>query len=251
MFDGTTRLSQNGTSVYHFSSLACFAEFVVVPAVCCVPMPREVPFDVAALIGCAVTTGVGAVLNTAKVEAGSSVAVFGVGGVGLSMILGAKHVGASPIIAVDIVAEKLETALQLGATHGIASDSNVAEEIQSLTGGRGADYAFEAIGIPAVQELCFESVRPGGTVVLAGIARSDQQLAFSSAKLTRQEKTIMGCYYGTSDPARDFPAYAKLFQAGKLELDRLVSKRYRLEQIGEAYEDLLSGSIARGVIEFD
>ncbi len=154
MMDGTTRLSRNGQPVYHFSALACFADYAVVPQECCVPMRPEVPLPVAALIGCAVTTGVGAVLNTARVPPGSSVAVFGAGGVGLSVILGARLAGASRIIAVDRAESKLKMACDFGATDSLMAGPEAPAAIRELTEGRGADYVFEAVGIPAVQEQC-------------------------------------------------------------------------------------------------
>lgn len=251
MIDGTTRLSKNGEPLYHFSALAAFSEFAVVPQECCVPIHNEVPMPVAALIGCAVTTGVGAVLNTARVTAGSSVAVFGVGGVGLSIIAGALYAGAETIIAIDRNGVKRTIASDLGSTHFFLNDESVVERIRDVTGGRGADYVFEAVGIPSVQEQCLSAVRPGGVVVLAGIAPIESSTNLPGATLTRQEKTVMGSYYGTSDPASDFPKYARLYLEGQLKLDRLISQHYRLDQINEAYQHLLAGESARGVIVFD
>lgn len=248
MLDGTTRLSKDGKPVYHFSSLACFAEYAVVPQECCVPVRREVPLPVAALIGCAVTTGVGAVLNTARVSRGSSVVVYGAGGVGLSIILGARYAGAGRIIAVDRFDAKRERALQCGATDFLPVSGDTIQQIQSLTEGRGADYVFEAIGIPAVQEECLHAARPGGTVVLAGISPVGSSTNLPGALITRQEKTIMGSYYGTANTAADFPRYADLFLKGDLPLNLLISKRYSLDQINQAYADLLTGVTGRGII---
>lgn len=250
MMDGTTRFSIRGQPVYHFSALACFSERVVVPQECCVPLPDEVPLAVAALIGCAVTTGVGAVLNTARVEAGSHVAVFGAGGVGLSIIMGAKLAGAGRIIAIDAHEAKGDIALSLGATDVLMNGPEVIGGIQALTEGRGADYVFEAIGIPAVQEQCLAAVRPGGTVVLAGISPMGSGTNLPGAIIARQEKTVKGSYYGSANAARDFPLYADLYLHGKLDLDRLISRTYGLEQINEAYADMLAGETARGVITF-
>jgi len=251
MLDGSTRLSKAGQPVYHFSALACFAEYCVVPQECCVPFKEEVPLAVAALIGCAVTTGVGAVLNTASVKPGSSVAVFGAGGVGLSIIMGAHLAGATHIIAVDKAPAKLEMACSFGATEALLGGPQVNDAIRGLTGGRGADYVFEAVGIPALQEQCLEAARPGGTIVLAGISPMGSGTNLPGAIITRQEKTIMGTYYGSANTARDFPLYGELFLRGQLPLDKLVSKTYPLEQINEAYADMLSGETGRGVIVFD
>ncbi len=251
MLDGSTRLSQNGQPVYHFSALACFAEYCVVPQECCVPFKNEVPLAVAALIGCAVTTGVGAVLNTARVKPGSSVAVFGAGGVGLSIIMGAHLAGASRVIAVDKAPAKLEMARGFGATDALLGGPVVNNAIRDLTGGRGADYVFEAVGIPALQEQCLDAARPGGVIVLAGISPMGSGTNLPGAIITRQEKTIMGTYYGSANTARDFPLYGELFLRGQLPLDKLVSQTYPLEQINEAYADMLSGETGRGVIVFE
>lgn len=250
MMDGTTRLSKNGQPIYHFSALACFADYCVVPQECCVLMPKDIPLTIAALIGCAVTTGVGATLNTVKVKPGSSVAVFGAGGVGLSVIMGAKLAGASRIIAIDKAEGKLDIAQAFGATDGVLAGSDTVTSIQALTGGRGADFVFEAIGLPAVQEQSLAATRKGGTLVLVGISPMGSGTNLPGAIIARQEKTITGSYYGTANPARDFPLIAELYQRGLLDLGRLVSKQYALEQINQAYADMLGGELARGVIVF-
>jgi Zn-dependent alcohol dehydrogenase len=250
MMDGTTRLSQDGRPLFHFSALACFAEYAVVPAQCCVPIPKQVPLDGAALIGCAVTTGVGAVLNTAQVTPDSVVVVIGAGGVGLSIVLGAAYAGAAEIIVLDRTVEKLEIARSLGATRAFLCNEAAVELVRGLTDGRGADYVFEAVGVPELQTLGLEITRPGGTLVLAGISPQGSATNLPGAQITRQEKTIMGCYYGTGDPKRDFPAYADLYLAGKLPLDAMISRPYRLEEINEAYGDMLEGRTARGVVVF-
>jgi Zn-dependent alcohol dehydrogenase len=251
MMDGTTRLSRQGQPVYHFSALACFADYTVVPQECCVPLSKQVPLAVAALIGCAVTTGVGAVVNTARVRPGTSVAVFGAGGVGLSIVMGARLAGAGRVIVVDRAEGKLDLAQEFGATDVLMAGSEVTEAVRSLTEGRGADYVFEAIGLPAVQEQCLEAVRPGGAVVLVGISPMGSGTNLPGAIIARQEKTVTGSYYGSANTARDFPLYADLYLKGRLDLDRLVSKTYPLEQINEAYADMLGGEIARGVVVFE
>lgn len=250
MIDGTTRLSRRGEPVYHFSALACFADHTVVPQECCVPLAKAIPFPVAALIGCAVTTGVGAVLNTAKVRAGSSVVVYGAGGVGLSIIMGARLAGASRIIAVDNHKTKGDLAFSFGATDFLMSGPDTVSTIRKMTGGRGADYAFEAIGLPSVQEECLIAARPGGMVVLAGVAPMGTGTNLPGALITRQEKTVTGTYYGSANPARDFPLYADLYRQKLLNLDQLISKTYQLPQINEAYADMLGGENARGLIVF-
>jgi NDMA-dependent alcohol dehydrogenase len=250
MLDGTTRLYDDGKPIYHYCGLASFADYVVVPAMCCVPMRKELPFEVAALIGCAVTTGIGSVLNTAKVEPGSSVAVFGVGGVGLSTIMGAVIAGATTIIAIDTLSSRLEAANDLGATHTLLANEKAVQEIQNLTQGRGADYVFEAIGNPKVQEQSLEACRPGGQVIFSGLSAMGSSTNLPGSILVRQEKTVKGSYYGSANPPLDFVRYADLFLAGKLPLDRLISKSYALEEINQAFEDMLTGKTRRGLIVF-
>ena len=248
MMDGTTRVSLAGQPVFQYTALGCFSEWIVVPEACCVPLPHAVPLPVAALIGCAVTTGVGAVLRTAAVPPGSSVAILGAGGVGLSMVLGAVLSGASRIIVVDVVEAKAEVAQALGATDFVLAGPDAVGEIRALTAGRGVDYAFEAVGRPDVQEVCLAVTRPGGTIVLAGLAPMGSSTDLPGALITRQEKTVKGSYYGSSVPARDFPFYADLYLRGRLDLDKLITRTYRLDEVNQAYAQMLAGEAARGVI---
>lgn len=248
MLDGTTRLSLNGQRLYHYSALACFAEYCVVPEPCCVPMPEGTKAEIAAIIGCAVTTGVGSVLNTAKVSAGASVMVIGAGGVGLSTVLGAKLAGASEISVIDPLESRGRAALELGANKSYTSYKSYQSENENQ---RGPDYVFEAVGKPDLQELALEIVRPGGTVVFSGLSPNDSSTNLPGAKLVRQEKTVMGSYYGTANTARDFPLYANLWREGKLPLEKLISHRYPLEKINQAYADMLDGTSRRGVIVFE
>lgn len=248
MLDGTTRFARGGSPVYHYCSLGCFAERIVVPEVCCVRVPRDLPFELSAVIGCAVMTGVGSVLNTAKVVPGSSVAVFGSGGVGLSTILGAVLAGAKTIIAIDPLPSRLEAALDMGATHVLPASVEAIAEIRRLTGGRGADYVFEAAGIPAVQEAALEAARPGGEVIFTGLSPMGSSTNLPGSVLVRQEKTVRGSYYGTANPPIDFVRYADWCLSGRLPLERLVSTRYALEEINHAFDEMLSGKTRRGVI---
>lgn len=250
MMDGTTRLSQKGAPLFHYSALSCFADHAVVPATCCVKVAEDVPFDVAALIGCAVTTGAGAVLRTVKVHPGSSVAVFGCGGVGLSAIMAAAMVGARPIIAVDVSDDRLDFAKSFGATDVVNAKDQPVAAIKEICDNRGADFAFDATGIIAVQEQCVEAIRPCGSAVMIGLAAGDTALRIPSAKLTRQEKTIVGSYYGSCDQAAMFEQLAAAFRAGRMPLDRLASQRFELEEVNEAYAAMLAGRTARGVIVF-
>lgn len=251
LMDGTSRLSRQGDTVYHLSGLATFAEQSVVPERTCIPIRKDVPFQAASLVGCAVTTGVGAVVNTARLSPGDSVVVFGCGGVGLNILQGADLAGAGMIIAVDKAPAKMELAENFGATHTILADEDPVPKIRELTEGRGADYAFEAVGIPELQEKALEAVRPGGALIIAGIAPMGSSTNFPGAILARQEKKVMGSYYGSSYPHRDFPRLLDLYAAGKLKLDELITQTYPLEDINQAFQDMLAGENARGVILFD
>jgi S-(hydroxymethyl)glutathione dehydrogenase/alcohol dehydrogenase len=251
MLDGTTRLKQDGDPIYAYCGLATFAEYVVVPEQSCIPIRKDIPLKVASLVGCAVATGVGAAIYTAGVRPGESVVVFGCGGVGLNVIQGAALAGAETIIAVDLNETKMQLARDFGATHTLISSDNTLEAIRDLTHGRGADYTFEAVGLPKLQEFSMEAIRPGGMAVFAGLSAMGSATNLPGAILTRQEKTIKGSYYGSINPARDFPMLLDLYAAGKLKLDELVSHEYTLGQINEAFESMLTGEVARGIIVFD
>jgi S-(hydroxymethyl)glutathione dehydrogenase/alcohol dehydrogenase len=250
MLDGTPRLSRNGYPIYHYCGLASFAEAVVVPSVCCIKVDYAIPARAAALIGCAVATGVGAVLHTAQVRPGDSVVVIGCGGVGLSCLQGAVLAGAETIIAVDLNPKKQSVAEKMGATHFVSAQSDWLMEIRRMTNRHGADWVFEAVGIPSVQEHAFSAVRPGGTLVLVGLAPMGTATNFPSAEIARTEKRVIGSYYGSVHPRRDFPIFLEWYRKRKLKLDEMISREYRLDHINEAYADMLSGSIARGVIVF-
>jgi S-(hydroxymethyl)glutathione dehydrogenase/alcohol dehydrogenase len=250
LLDGSTRLSRGGAPLYHFCALGCFAARVVVRQESCVVIRRQVPLEVAALVGCAVSTGAGAVLNTAAVRPGQSLVVVGCGGVGLSAVLGAHLAGAWPVVAVDKSEQKLNIARQLGATHAVASGPAAAAAVREITTG-GADHVIEAVGAPALQEQALEMLGPGGTLTLCGLAPGDSAMRFPPARLVREELTVRGCYYGSCIPRRDFPRLLELFLAGRLDLPGLISRYYRLEQINEAFAAMLAGDSARGVIVFD
>ena len=250
MLDGTPRLSWKGQPVYHYCGLATFAEQVVVPQQSCVPIRKDLPLKVAALIGCAVATGVGAARYTAAVRPGESVVVVGCGGIGLNIVQGAALAGAGSIIAVDTHADKMTLARTFGATEALLAGDDAAAQIRALTGGRGADHVFEAVGLPSVQEAALEMVRPGGTLTLVGLAPMGAATNLPGAILTRKEITVRGSYYGTVYPQRDFPLFIDLYAGGRLKLDELISQEYPLEAINEAYDAMLTGGAARGVIVF-
>ena len=197
------------------------------------------------------TTGIGAVTNTARVRPGESVVVYGCGGVGLNILQGAATAGAHPIVAVDRVPEKMEIARQFGATHALITSDDTVSDVRGLTGGRGADHVFEAIGLTAVQEEALQAVRPGGALVIVGVAPFDSTANISTFEMHAREKRILGCYYGSAVPERDFPWILDLYRQGRIKLDELISQRYSLDQINEAYADLLKGDARRGVILFD
>jgi Zn-dependent alcohol dehydrogenase len=250
MLDGSPRLSRAGQPVYHFCGLAAFAERTVVPQESCVPIRSDVSLEVAALVGCAVATGVGSVLYTADVPPGSKVIVYGCGGVGLNVIQGAALAGAQTIIGVDTLPSKLSMASRFGATETVLAGKNTRAEILELTDGRGADFAFEAVGLPAVQQEALRAIRPGGTVVLVGLSSVKESTNLSGAFIARQEKTVRGSYYGSVNARRDFPLFLDMYLAGKLNLDDLVTRRFRLDEINEAYRAMLEGEVARGLIVF-
>lgn len=248
MLDGTTRLSRDGQPVYSYCGLAALAERTVVPRQSCVVIDQAIPLEVAALVGCAVATGVGAAMYTARVRPGESVVVFGCGGVGLSCIQGARLCGAGMIIGVDTQPSKIWIAKHFGAQSVLMADEDVEQVVKHHTGGRGADHVIEAVGHPALQEKALHCVRPGGTLTLAGLAPMGSATNFPSAMLTRQEKTIKGSYYGSIHAPRDFPMLLELYQSGRLNLDDMITRRYPLEQVNEAYRDMIEGKLARGVI---
>jgi Zn-dependent alcohol dehydrogenase len=221
MLDGTTRLHDGSDPVYAYCGLATFAEYVVVPEQSCVKIRQDVRLEVAALVGCAVATGVGAALYTADVRPGESTVVIGCGGVGLNVIQGAALCGAFPIIAIDTNESKMKLAREFGATHTLFSDAAVQEAVRALTSGRGADYAFEAVGLPSLQELALDLIRPGGMVVLAGLSPMGTGTNLPGAIITRQEKTVKGSYYGSVNPQRDFPLLLDLYISGKLKMEQL------------------------------
>ena len=250
LFSGGTRLSKHGDPVYHFARTACFSQYAVVQESGAVPIRKDMPLGAAALIGCSVMTGVGAVINTARVQPGSKVVVIGAGGVGLNCVQGAVLAGADQIIAVDVKQNKLEYAKQFGATDVInASNQDPVEAIHELTQG-GADYAFEALGRSETIRQCYDGVRPGGMAVVVGMAPEDDDVAINALSLPRNEKILMGSYYGSARPWIDLPRLVDLYMSKRLHVDELVSRSYPLEEINVAYDALANGDVARSIIEF-
>jgi Zn-dependent alcohol dehydrogenase len=252
LLDGTTRLSRDGGEpVYHYSFLSTFAEACVVPERSCVPIPKDIPLEIASLVGCAVTTGVGAVWRTAGVRPGDRVAVIGCGGVGLSALMAAVACGAEPVLAVDAAVQKLEVARSFGASAGVlwaGSAEETAASVREATGG-GVDYAIEATGKPEAMLAAFLSTRARGAAVLIGIPRDDAVLELPALSIPRSERRVLGSIYGSSRPERDFPRTLDLYRSGRLPLDRLVSHRLPLDDLEQGFDLMKSGDALRVVLD--
>ena len=248
MLDGTQRLSQGGKPLAAFCSLGNMAEYVVCPAISVVPVSKDIPLDVAALIGCGVTTGVGAVSSTAAVEPGSTVAVCGGGGVGIATIQGARIAGAARIFAVDISDEKLELAKRFGATDVVKAE-DAPKQLMALTDGIGVDYAFEAIGIGAVVEAAIQATRRGGTTVAVGVGKLTDSIKLNALVFPLSGKTLASCMFGSANPQLDFPKMLALYRGGKLDLQGMVTKTYSIDEAPQALKDLELGKNTRGVIQ--
>ena len=248
--DGTTRMALGGKPVYHYGHVATYASRTVVHESSAIRIDPAMPLDRAALVGCSVMTGVGAVLNTARVPAGASMAVFGTGGVGLNVVQGGAMVAAHPIIAVDVKPARLEHALALGATHAVdASKEDPAAAIRRIT-GRGADFTFVAVGnAPAVGQAA-DALAPGGTCVVIGVPPTGQTFPLDLRPLVTGERAIVGSRYGSARTREDLPRLVTLYQAGKLKIDELITKRYGLEEANEAFRALAAGELGRGLIVF-
>jgi S-(hydroxymethyl)glutathione dehydrogenase/alcohol dehydrogenase len=251
MPDGSSRLRANGEELQSFSALGTMAERAVVPAAAAIELPADAPLEKAALIGCSVMTGAGAVWHTAGVKPKSRVAVFGAGGVGLNVIQAAAIAGAERILAVDVHARRLEQARVFGATHCVdAGGSDAVAAIRELTDGRGADYAFEAIGTKKTIEQAYAAVRRGGTCVVIGIGPKTEVVELNVFMLPVMEKRLLGCWYGGARVEHDLPRLLALYRGGQLKLDELVTRTYRLEEVNQAFADMERGLNARGVIVF-
>ena len=249
MRDGTTRLHRGELRIHHNSS-STFAEQTVVPAETAIPLDPSIDLRQAALLGCAVMTGVGAVRRTAQVVPGRSVAVIGCGGVGLSALQGAQIAGASPIIALDVVREKLELAQRIGATHVVdASHSDVLERVRAIAPG-GADYVFEALGDAATLDLAVQLTARGGKTVIVGLAEPDTRLAIDPLSMAFEERSIVGCLYGSCVPERDYPELFDLCRSGRLQLGELVDSTCELEAINDAFARMARGEGARTIIVY-
>ncbi|MCH1867975.1 zinc-binding dehydrogenase [Nocardioides sp. CFH 31398] len=252
MLDGSVRLHDAaGRPVHHYSFLSTFATHTVVPAASAVPIPADVPLAVASIVGCAVLTGYGAVVNQARVTPGSSVVVFGGGGVGLAAVVAARVGGAAQVIVVDPLESKRTAALGFGATHVLAPSPVVAEQVRALTGGDGADYGIDATGSQGVVAQAFDAVVAGGTVVCVGVPAPGVDPVLPGANLVRSEKTVVGSLYGSSRPGLDIPAVLDLYMGGLLPLDRMITKAFRLDEVDTAFDELRAGTLGKGVLVLD
>jgi Zn-dependent alcohol dehydrogenase len=250
--DGTSRLKAlDGTTLKHLLSSATMAQYIVIDQAGAIPFPADVPFEVAAIIGCAVVTGVGAVINTARVQAGSSAAVIGCGGVGLSAILGCRLAGCHPIVAVDVFDRKLEFAWKMGATETLnAQKVDVVKTLRTLT-RVGPDYVFDTVGSAVTIPQALQAAAPGGTAVVAGLHAAKIDVPISAGALVFQNKRLLGSFAGSLRPQIDLPRLVELYRAGRLPLDGLITQRYPLTELARAFADMEAGAVARGVIVFD
>lgn len=251
MLDMTPRFTNGGAPVFQMAAAGTFSEETVIPAIGAVKLDTDIKIDAAALIGCGVLTGFGAAVNTASIRKGDTVAVIGCGGVGLNVIQGAKHAGAERIIAIDMVDGKLARAEKFGATTLVNASADPVAQVMELSGGRGADVAFEVIGLGPTIEQTFQMTRRGGQAIIVGVPAFDVTMTITPAMdLLFQEKQIRGSWYGSSNVHRDVPMLAKLYQEGKLLLDELISAEIELSQVNEALDNMGSGEIARSVIKY-
>ena len=239
----------DGNRIAHHTGVSCFAEYAVADRGSVVVIDKDLPLDEAALFGCAVMTGVGAVINTARILPGDSVAVIGLGGVGLNGILGAKLAGAETIIAIDIADDKLGLARQLGATHTVnASDADHVEQVRDLTNG-GVDYAIDLAGVIPAMKTAYEVTRYGGSVVTAGLSPSTAKFSFIQSNLVSEEKSIRGSYMGSCVPVRDIPRFISLYKQGRLPVDKLISRKVSLDEVNEGFDRLQNGETIRQICQ--
>jgi alcohol dehydrogenase len=248
LLGGGLRLSKAGSAIHHHIGVSAFAEYAVVARQSVVKIDKSLPFEEAALFGCAVITGAGAVINTAKVPPGSSVAVVGLGGVGLMSMLAARLTGCRTILAIDMLDDKLALARQLGATHTLnARDPNCAEAARDLTGG-GVDFAFEMASSVKALELAYKITRRGGTTVTGSLPHPTHTMALPATNLVAEERTLKGSYVGSCVPQRDIPRFISLYQQGLLPVDRLMSERIALDDINEGFDRLADGGTVRQIV---
>ena len=250
-YDGTLRLKNENESIHQMQKLGLFSEYLICPQQSLYLLPDEVPMDVAALIGCAVTTGIGAVLNQFESKPGIDVVIFGLGGVGLSALMGAKILNCNNIIAVDIKEHKLEFATKFGATHTInSSETDPIKEIMSITGNKGVDMSFDTFGRGSVTNQALQATKRKGTTVIVGLAPIGDTVNADMVDLCRNQKTLIGSFYGSISPHESFRQIIKHYLKGEIDIRALVERTYKLDQINEAFNDLENGLDGRGIIMY-
>jgi S-(hydroxymethyl)glutathione dehydrogenase/alcohol dehydrogenase len=250
LLDGTSRFRLGGAEVKHFAGVSTFSEYSVIPERALLKIPADFPLEKAALLGCGVITGVGAAFN-APVTPGSSVAVFGTGGVGLNVIQGAAIAGAEKIIAVDLLESKLVFARAFGATHTVnASTGDPVKQVRDLAGGKGVDFAFEVVGLSKTIRQAYDCLRKRGKAIVVGVSPTTNEVSIPTLSLVYEERVLTGSLYGSARPKTDIPKLMDLYAAGKLKLDELLTRTYPFEQINEAYAALERGEVARSVVLF-
>jgi alcohol dehydrogenase len=251
LLNGTRRLRDaSGGELHHHLGVSGFAEHAVVSVHSVVRVERELPFEIAALFGCAVLTGVGAIVNTARVAPGDGVAIFGLGGVGMAAVLGAVAAGAHPVIAVDLQPAKLALALELGASHALAAHGDAVAQVRELSHG-GAHHCIESVGSAKVLEQAYAATRRGGNTISCGLPDPRQAMSIPAVSLVIEERTLRGSYMGSAVPSRDIPRYIALYRAGRLPVERLISHRLGLDEINTGFDRLARGEALRQVVLFD
>lgn len=249
LLSGERRWQDAQGSLHHHLGVSAFAEMTVVSTRSAVRLDPKLPPEIAALFGCAVMTGMGAVVNTARVAAGESVAIFGMGGVGLAALLGARTAGAYPLIAVDTLPAKLEHARQLGASHTLLAGPDAASQIREISSG-GVRYAFETAGSELALAAAYAATRRGGSTITAGLPHPQRQFSVPAVSLVAEERTVRGSYMGSAVPSRDLPRFAALYQAGQLPVDKLLTHRLSLDELNEGFDRLARGEAIRQVVIF-
>ena len=251
--DGPARITRGSEVFTQYAGLGAFAEEMLIHRTGLTKIPEGMPLEKAGLLGCAVLTGVGAALNGAQVKPGSTVVVIGCGGVGLNAIQGAMLSGAGIIIAADILDNKLEMAKTFGATHTIntATDNDPAKKVKQIAGGLGVDYSFDAVSVDKTQALAFDALAPGGHAVAVGISAATVRAQYSPMMMVFGEKTMSGTFYGSVRPNLDFPILVDHYMEKRLNIDGLISRTYKLDEINDGFKRMMAGEVARGVVVFD
>ena len=249
--DGTYRITENGQPVGQMAGISTFANYTVCHVYSAVKVPKDIPLDKAALVGCGVATGYGSAINAASIEIGDTVIVMGIGGIGINAVQGAAAAGAMNVVAVDPLAFKREKAMELGATHAFASMLEAADFARSVTDGQGADSAIVCVGVTTGEHVAegFDAIRKGGTVVMTGIGNLGAKgIPISPTQMTLWQKRLQGAIYGMFSPSKDIPRLLSMYESGKLRLDELVTRTYTLDQINQGYDDMHAGINLRGVV---